>query len=156
MESHKANKCKYLTCAQKLYLEMVTTEQQQERPSPISGGKRNLAEELGVCSEHARGSAKEGRKIRRERVADNLKSPHTTGPKAIFLEFALDKCIYKLLSNHGKSGIKFDQVVCLGHQVDDGVFYVGVSTCSMVCNVFEGFQQETKSNRKRRNGNMSE
>ena len=116
MESHKANKCKYLTSAQKLYLEMVTTEQPQERPSPISSGKRNLAEDLGVCSEHARGAAKEGGKIRRESVADNME------PKAIFLDFALDKCIYKLLSNHGEKGIEFYQVVCLGHQLDNSVF----------------------------------
>ena len=91
-----------------------------------------MAEELGVSSEDAIGAAKEGGKIRRERVADNME------PKAIFLDFALDKCTYKILSNHEIGGIKFDQVVCLGHQLDDGVFYVGVSTCSMVCNVFRG------------------
>ena len=58
MQSHKANKCKYLSSAVKLHLEMVTTEQLQERRSRISGGKRNLTEELGVCSEAAIGAAK--------------------------------------------------------------------------------------------------
>ena len=51
--------------------------------------------------------------------------------------FAQEKCIYKLLSStHSERGIKFDEVVCLGHQLVDGVFYVGMSTCSMQCNVF--------------------
>ena len=44
------------------------------------------------------------------------------GTQGYFLDFALDKCIYKLLSNHGEKGIEFYQVVCLGHQLDNSVF----------------------------------
>ena len=122
MESHKENKSKYLSSAQKMHLEMVTRVKPQERPSAIRRGTRNLAEELRVSPEHARGAANLCRKIRREMVHQKLKSPHSTGPKVTFFHFAQDKCIYKLLSNHSKGGIKFDEVVCLGHQLDDCIF----------------------------------
>ena len=115
---------------------MVTRIKPQERPSVIRRGTRNLADELRVGPEHARGAANLCRKIRREIVAHKLKSPNSTGPKATFFHFAQDKCIYKLLSKHSKCGIKFDEVVCISHQLVDGVVYVGLSTCSMLCNVF--------------------
>ena len=84
MESHKENKSKYLSSAKKMHLEMVTRVKPQERPSVIRRGTRNLAEELRVGPEHARGAANLCRKIRREMVDDKLKSPHSTGPKATF------------------------------------------------------------------------
>ena len=142
MQSHMENNCKYVGNAQKMQLEMVTTEQPQKRRSRISGGKRDLSEELGGSSEDAIGGAQAfscedgigaampGGTIRRKTVVGN------TEPKSIFHDFAMEKCIYRLLSNNEKGGINLDQVVCLGHQLDDGVFYVGLSTCSMVCNVF--------------------
>ena len=84
LESHKANKCKYLRSAQKLHLEMVTRVKPQERPSAIRRGTKNLAEVLRVGPEHAKGAANFCRKIPREMVDDKLKSPHSTGPKATF------------------------------------------------------------------------
>ena len=54
MESHKKNKSKYLSSAQKMHLEMVTRVKPQERPSVIRRGTRNLAEELHVGPEHVR------------------------------------------------------------------------------------------------------
>ena len=136
-DSHKTNKCTYLSTIQRINLEAATRMKPQERPSTIRRATKNLAEEMRVGPEHARGSANLVRKVRRSIVDAKLKSPHSTGPKATFFHFAQDKCIYKLLSStHSERGIKFDEVVCLGHQLVDGVFYVGVSSCSMVCNTF--------------------
>ena len=135
-DSHKRNKCKYLSTIQKLNLEQVTRMKPQERLSTIRRGTRNLPDEQRVDPEHARGAASLVRQVRREIVDDTLKSPHSTGPKATFFEFVQDRCICKQLSNHAKKGIKFDEVVCLGHQLVDGVFYAGVSSFSMICSVF--------------------
>ena len=119
-------------------------DQPPKRCSRKSGGKRNLSEELGGSSEDdiggakafscddGFGAAKAGGTIRRKKAVGNTQS------KSFFHDFAVQKCIYKLLSNHETCGINLDQVVCLGHQFDDGVFYLGLSTFSMVCNVFRG------------------
>ena len=122
--------------------DLMQQKQPPKRCSRKSGGKRNLFEELGGSSEDGIGgakafscedgfgAAKAGGTIRRKKAVGNTQS------KSFFHDFAVQKCIYKLLSNHETCGINLDQVVCLGHQFDDGVFYLGLLTCSMVCNVF--------------------
>ena len=63
------------------------------------------------------------------------------GPKKTFLKFARKNCVYKIFDKHMQSAaddhlLRLDDVVCIGHQLDDGVLYLGVSSFSLIMNNF--------------------
>ena len=141
-DSHKENKSKYLNTAQKLFIEGATKCKPMELPCTIRRGTYNLPEEQRIGPEHQRGLGNLVRKVRKTVIDGVLQSDgETAGPKATLLKFARKNCMYKLLDKHRRSDaddhcLKLDEVFCIGHQLDDGVLYLGVSSFSLIMNNF--------------------
>jgi len=141
-DSHKQNKSKYLSSSQKLFIENATKSKPMELPRAIRRGTYNLTEDQRIGPEYQRDVENLVRKVRKTVIDGVLQNNgETSGPKETFLKFARKNCVYKILDKHMQSDsndhlLRLDDVVCIGHQLDDGVLYLGVSSFSLVLNSF--------------------
>ena len=111
-----------------------------ELPSTLRRGTYNLSQQQRIGPEHHRAVGGFVRKVRRHIVDEVLGTQHAPGPKACMKQLAAQKCLYKLLAKHNdprtKQDVKYDDVICLGSQFNNGVLYLCLSTVSMLMNVF--------------------
>ena len=131
---------KRLSKEQKKFVQSAVKCNPSTLPSTVRRGSHNLDDAaMHIMPKHRRAVANLVAICRQEFHEKKLGVATTKwGPKAVLRHIATTADAYDVLRLHsgGRHPVKLDDVICLGHQISDGVVFVSLSTFSLSLNLF--------------------
>ena len=131
---------KRLSKEQKKFVQSAVKCNPSTLPSTVRRGSHNLDDAaMHIMPKHRRAVANLVAICRQEFHEKKLGVATTKwGPKAVLRHIATTADAYDVLRLHsgGRHPVKLDDVICLGHQISDGVVFVSLSTFSLSLNMF--------------------